>query len=101
MGYVSWLGKFETENSTLVDLLLNAGAVLHTKTSIPQTLMCGETVNNIIGRTVNARNKNLSCGGSSGGEGAMVSLRGSLIGVGTDIGKLSYIPIPEPFFHLP
>ena len=29
---------------------------------------------------------NLSCGGSSGGEGALLALRGSPIGVGTDIG---------------
>lgn len=89
MGYVSWIGKFETGNSTLVDLLLNAGAVLHVKTSVPQSLMFGETINNIIGRTVNPRNNNMSCGGSSGGEGALVSLRGSLIGVGTDIGSPS------------
>jgi len=88
MGYVSWIGKYETENSTLVDLLLNAGAVFYVKTSVPQSLMAGETINNIIGRTVNPRNKNLSPGGSSGGEGAIVAFRGGIIGVGTDIGKL-------------
>jgi hypothetical protein len=31
-------------------------------------------------------NKNWACGGSSGGEGAMVGFRGGIIGVGTDIG---------------
>ena len=30
---------------------------------------------------------NLSCGGSSGGEGALLALRASPLGVGTDIGK--------------
>lgn len=34
-------------------------------------------------------NKNWSCGGSSGGEGAIVGFRGGIIGVGTDIGTCS------------
>ena len=32
---------------------------------------------------------NLSCGGSSGGEGALLALRASSIGIGTDIGKFA------------
>ncbi len=60
MGYVAWVGKFETSNSVLVDLLLEAGAVFYVKTSVPQSLMVCETVNNIIGRTVNPR-KFLGC----------------------------------------
>lgn len=90
MGYVSWIGKYETEDSYLVTLLAKAGAVFYVKTSVPQSLMVCETVNNVIGRTVNPRNKNWSCGGSSGGEGAMVGFRGGIIGVGTDIGKLQF-----------
>jgi amidase len=86
MGYISWLGKYETEDSVLVKLLRQAGAVFYVKTSVPQTLMIGETVNNIIGRTVNPYNTNLSPGGSSGGEGALIALRGSVLGIGTDIG---------------
>jgi len=92
MGYVAWLGKYETDESVLTELLRKAGAVFYVKTSVPQSLMVCETVNNIIGRTVNPRNKNWSCGGSSGGEGANVALRGGIIGVGTDIGMfLSFI----------
>lgn len=89
MGYVSWLGKYETEESesVMITLLRRAGAVFYVKTSVPQTLMACETVNNIIGRAVNPRNKNWSCGGSSGGEGANVSIRGGIIGVGTDLGQ--------------
>ena len=86
MGYVSWLGKYDEKDSVLTELLRKAGAVFYVKTSVPQTLMVCETVNNIIGRTTNPRNKNWSCGGSSGGEGAMIGLRGGIIGVGTDIG---------------
>lgn len=87
MGYVSWIGKYDTEDSILVTLLRKAGAVLYIKTSVPQTLMTIETVNNIIGRTANPYNRSLSCGGSSGGEGALIGMRGSVLGVGTDIGR--------------
>jgi hypothetical protein len=95
MGYISWLGKYDTEDSVMVALLRKAGAVFYVKTSVPQTLMVCETVNNIIGRTVNPRNKNWSCGGSSGGEGAIVGFRGGIIGVGTDIGKLKPVMTDE------
>ncbi|KAL2223232.1 acetamidase [Thermoascus aurantiacus ATCC 26904] len=99
MGYISWLGKYDTEESVMVTLLRKAGAVFYVKTSVPQTLMVCETVNNIIGRTVNPRNKNWSCGGSSGGEGAMVGFRGGIIGVGTDIGGSIRVPSAFNFLY--
>ncbi|KAL4947815.1 Acetamidase [Aspergillus filifer] len=101
MGYISWLGQTDTEQteSTLTTLLRNAGAIFYVKTSVPQTLMVCETINNIIGRTVNPRNKNWSCGGSSGGEGAMVGFRGGLIGVGTDIGGSIRVPAAFNFLY--
>ncbi|KAH6892628.1 acetamidase [Thelonectria olida] len=99
MGYVSWLGKYDQEDSTLTSLLRKAGAVFYVKTSVPQTLMVCETVNNIIGRTTNPRNKNWSCGGSSGGEGAIVALRGGVMGVGTDIGGSIRIPSAFNFLY--
>lgn len=99
MGYVSWLGKYDDEDSVLTALLRKAGAVFYVKTSVPQTLMVCETVNNIIGRTTNPRNKNWSCGGSSGGEGAMIGIRGGVIGVGTDIGGSIRIPSAFNFLY--
>ncbi|CAH0016672.1 unnamed protein product [Clonostachys rhizophaga] len=93
MGYVGWIGAFQGHKGTglekqfkseLVTELRGLGAVLYCKTSVPQTLMSAETMNNIIGYTFNPKNRNLSSGGSSGGEGALISLRGSPIGFGTD-----------------
>ncbi len=60
--------------------------------------MIGETVNNITGRTLNPYNRLLACGGSSGGEGALIALHGSPLGVGTDIG--GSIRIPSGFNQL-
>jgi amidase len=99
MGYVSWLGKYDDQDSVFTALLRKAGAVFYVKTSVPQTLMVCETVNNIIGRTTNPRNKNWSCGGSSGGEGAMIGIRGGVIGVGTDIGGSIRIPSAFNFLY--
>lgn len=95
MGYIGWIGTFQGQRNTgkekvfeseMVKELRNLGAVLYVKTSVPHTLMAGETINNIIGYTFNPKNRHLSSGGSSGGEGALISLRGSPGGFGTDIG---------------
>ncbi|KAA6413951.1 MAG: acetamidase [Lasallia pustulata] len=99
MAYVAWIGKYDEEDSVLVTLLRKAGAVFYVKTSVPQSLMVCETINNIIGRTVNPRNKNWSCGGSSGGEGANVGFRGGIIGVGTDIGGSIRVPSAFNFLY--
>ncbi|KAL5118657.1 hypothetical protein ACEQ8H_003508 [Pleosporales sp. CAS-2024a] len=101
MGYVGWIGTFEGKKGTgkekvyeseMVTMLRNAGAVLYVKTSVPHTLMTGETVNNIIGYTLNPKNRRLTAGGSSGGEGALIGIRGSPLGLGTDIGGSIRIP---------
>jgi amidase len=76
----------------MVRELRDLGAVLYCKTSVPHTLMSGETVNNIIEYTWNPKNRYLSAGGSSGGEGALVGAKGSPIGFGTDIGGSVRIP---------
>jgi len=38
-GYVSWVGRYDSENALIVDLLEQAGAVIFVKTNVPQTLM--------------------------------------------------------------
>jgi hypothetical protein len=54
---------------------------------IPAAMMIAESVNNTFGRTVSPRNRKLTSGGSSGGESALISFGGSVLGVGTDIGE--------------
>lgn len=45
-----------------------------------------DNANVFVRVTVNPFNTTLTCGGSSGGEGALVGFRGSCLGIGTDIG---------------
>ncbi|KAI9810069.1 MAG: hypothetical protein M1827_006680 [Pycnora praestabilis] len=81
-----------TENALLAQVLLDAGAVLYCKTNIPQTLMSLDSENNLFGRTLNPANRLATAGGSSGGEGALIAMRGSVLGVGTDVGGSVRIP---------
>ena len=55
-------------------------------------LQAAETNNNLFGRTLNPRKLSRTPGGSSGGEGACVAMRGSIIGIGTDIAGSIRIP---------
>ncbi|KAF2169058.1 hypothetical protein M409DRAFT_21067 [Zasmidium cellare ATCC 36951] len=93
LGLISYLDHPPAkENSALVDTLLDLGAILYCKTNIPQTMMTADSDNNTFGRTLNPHRLSLGAGGSSGGEGALVAMRGSVIGVGTDIGGSVRIP---------
>ncbi|KAH7131008.1 amidase signature domain-containing protein [Dactylonectria macrodidyma] len=87
LGFVSYLAKpLADENSVIVDMLLEAGAVLYCKTNVPQTLFICEGMNNVFGCTLNPHKLSLTPSGSSSGEGALVGFRGSPLGVGSDIG---------------
>jgi amidase len=78
------LKKIEYDSLT-AKILREAGAVFYVKTNQPQSIMHLET-DSFWGRTLNPYNINLSSGGSSGGESALNALRGSVLGVGSDIG---------------
>ncbi len=51
-----------------------------------------ECVNHLWGRTTNPSNANFTCGGSSGGEAALLAMDGAGIGLGSDIGGSLRIP---------
>lgn len=85
-GYISHWDTVAKEDAHIIQVLHNAGAVFHCRTTVPQTMMHLETDSNLYGVTTNPHNSELTSGGSSGGEGALVALRGSCLGVGSDVG---------------
>lgn len=99
VGYVAMLNKPKTEMSLLAELLQDSGAVFYVKTTVPMAMMAPETDSNIYGYTSNACNINLSSGGSSGGEGALIGAKGSPLGFGTDIGGSIRIPATFQGLH--
>lgn len=76
--YVSWIG-LPSSTVLLHDILWDAGCVFYARTTQPQSVMHLETHSNVYGCTVNPYNRNHTCGGSSGGEGALIGMRGSLL----------------------
>lgn len=92
LGWVGLIGKPASADSVAVQQLKDLGAIIYCKTNIPQSLMMSDSYNHVFGQSVNALNKNLISGGSSGGEGALVGARGSFLGLGTDIGGSIRIP---------
>jgi amidase len=91
-GLACYVNDPAEEHSGLAALLLDLGAVLYCKTNLPQSIMTADSDNNVFGRTLNPRNTSLTAGGSTGGEGALIALRGSILGVGTDIGGSIRVP---------
>lgn len=85
-GFVSWYDRKAEYDAHILKILWDAGCVFYVRTTEPQTLMHLETSSNLYGVTVNPFNRELTSGGSSGGEGALIGLRGSCLGIGSDIG---------------
>ncbi|KAF2757193.1 acetamidase [Pseudovirgaria hyperparasitica] len=92
IGIAALCFEASSKPSSLVEILLKAGAVLYCKTNVPQTLGALDSFNNVFGRTLNPHNAAVTAGGSTGGEGALIALRGSVLGVGTDAGGSIRIP---------
>lgn len=86
MGCVGWIGTFEGVKGTGKDLKTDSELVRDVRAlgAVPFCKM--ETWNNIVGCTLNPHNRLVSCGGSFGDEGALIGMRGSPLGIGTDIG---------------
>ena len=81
----------ENDMSLIAKILQDEGAVFYVKTTVPMAMFGGETSSN-LGDTYNSLDRHMACGGSSGGEGALIGAGGSIIGLGTDIGGSIRIP---------
>ncbi|KAI2773972.1 amidase [Daldinia loculata] len=92
LGYVGRAFNPAAEDAVLVALLKKLGAVVLAKTNLPQSIMWCETENPLWGLTTNPFCKDYTPGGSTGGEAALLSRHGSLLGWGTDIGGSIRIP---------
>eukprot|EP00471_Norrisiella_sphaerica_P008421 CAMPEP_0184499456 /NCGR_PEP_ID=MMETSP0113_2-20130426/41556_1 /TAXON_ID=91329 /ORGANISM="Norrisiella sphaerica, Strain BC52" /LENGTH=531 /DNA_ID=CAMNT_0026887371 /DNA_START=6 /DNA_END=1601 /DNA_ORIENTATION=+ len=78
--------KPENMDSVLVKIIKKHGGIPFVRTNVPQALFLSESVNCIWGQCKNPFNLSRTSGGSSGGEAALISARGSPLGIGTDIG---------------
>lgn len=80
-----WLAILESaegvskKDATIVKAFRDAGAIFYCKTTNPQAIMHLET-NSFLGETLNPYNTDLTPGGSSGGESALIAAGGSVLG---------------------
>ena len=86
-GLVDRKNTIATKNASVVENLRRAGAIPIAVTNCSELCMWWETANNLYGRTNNPYDTSKIAGGSSGGEGAIISAAGSVCGVGSDVGK--------------
>ncbi|KAF8312352.1 amidase signature enzyme [Clavulina sp. PMI_390] len=107
IGYTTFVNRPATDTAEVVELVRKAGGIVFAKTNVPQTMLTFECSNPLWGRTLNPLKKTalknskvpvaeqerpFTCGGSSGGEGAMLACDASALGLGTDIGGSLRIP---------
>lgn len=88
------MDKPATENSPTIDHLLDAGAVLHVQTAIPEFCLHAVTWTRLNGGTVTSTpwNTAYTCGGSSGGSGSALAAGFATLATGSDIGGSIRIP---------
>ena len=86
VGSILYQGQVPVENATVVERLLQAGALILGTTNCPEFLMAYETDNRLYGRTANPWDLERTSGGSSGGESAAIAAGLSAAGLGSDSG---------------
>jgi len=91
-GLLSRRHRKSTKDATVVQRLRKAGAIPLGVTNVSEVCMWMESANKVYGRSNNAYNTNHTVGGSSGGEGCIVSAAGAAFGVGSDIGGSIRMP---------
>lgn len=91
-GLVSRKGLISDHDSPCVHNLKEAGMIPFASTNVSELCMWFESANKVYGRTKNAYDNNRIVGGSSGGEGCILSSGASLMGVGSDIGGSIRMP---------
>lgn len=79
-------------DATVVARLKQAGAIPMGTTNVPELGFWFETFNPVYGRTNNPYDTSRTCGGSSGGEGALLGAGATPIGIGSDIGGSIRMP---------
>jgi fatty acid amide hydrolase 2 len=85
-------GHLATRSATVVQRLVNAGAIPVAVTNVAEAGLWIESDNPLYGRTVNPYDPARTPGGSSGGEAAVVGSGGSPFGVAADIGGSIRVP---------
>ncbi|CAH8483208.1 unnamed protein product [Schistosoma turkestanicum] len=97
-GLMKRCDKPSDEDCCIVKVLRHEGAIPFVLTATSQTALSMSGINPVFGDMFNPHSQEHEPGGSSSGEGVLVGLNGSPIGIGTDLG--GSIRIPSAFCGL-
>jgi Asp-tRNA(Asn)/Glu-tRNA(Gln) amidotransferase A subunit family amidase len=92
LGYSCNVNKPASSHSVITRMLLDAGATLHVKTTVPTGLVALETDSDLYGYCCNPYNPGFASGASTGGGGALLAYGGSKIEIGSDFGGSIRLP---------
>ncbi|RXG49660.1 hypothetical protein VDGE_08737 [Verticillium dahliae] len=84
----------DSEDCQMTAILRSMGAVFYCKTNQPQTIMHLES-DSLGGRVLNPFNTRLSAGGSTGGEAALIAMKGSVLGARKLLSNPKYAGVVE------
>lgn len=82
----------DAENAPITQRLLDAGAVIHARTNVPEFFVAMFTRSRRYGVTRNPWNPAYTCGGSSGGSAAALAAGLTTLASGSDIGGSIRVP---------
>uniref|UniRef100_A0A2L2YIK7 Fatty-acid amide hydrolase 2 n=1 Tax=Parasteatoda tepidariorum TaxID=114398 RepID=A0A2L2YIK7_PARTP len=85
-------GRVADKDSDATAYCRAAGAIPVTVTNVPEMCMWWDTSNLIFGITKNPFDNSRAVGGSTGGEAALLTTAGAVIGIGNDLGGSIRIP---------
>lgn len=91
-GSLVFKDQVDTETDVMAQRLIDAGAIVHARTTTPEFCLLGTTQSRIWGVTRNPYNLDYTPGGSSGGSGASLAAGTTTLGTGTDIAGSIRIP---------
>ncbi|CAJ0944302.1 unnamed protein product, partial [Mesorhabditis belari] len=91
-GWFKQKDNVATEDAPSVQRMREAGAIIVALTNVPEFCLWIETSNSMFGQTNNPYDTRRTCGGSSGGEAALIASGASVIGIGTDIAGSIRVP---------
>lgn len=84
--------RVDQRSAPVVERLVDAGAIPHMKTTVPEFCILGATHSRLYGVTRNPWNPAFGPGGSSGGSGVVLATGGATLATGSDIGGSIRIP---------
>lgn len=92
VGLMARKNHVSTADADAVVAMRNSGAILLGVTNISELCTWWESRNKVYGQTSNPYDTTRVAGGSSGGEGSIIGVAGSVMGIGSDIGGSIRIP---------